>query len=350
MIKGFEMNKLQPTLKDWENIYQKTIEFKKLAPWEWMTDAEIFGIKDESYKEIGYCCVLGNIGEFFALTVYLGDTGLEAYRKMQTGEIKAGDFELLYLQKCLMVSFENRNTLDQKDLEIIKKLDLKFRGAKGWPQFRKYIPGSIPWYLNKGDVQFLLIALEQTIEMADRLKKDINLLITSEEGEYLIRSSKKIKGQKIWEEEWIKYNRVTTEDNIKYNFQIDEIRLQKIKEEYEQKHKSWEIDWFYSPFHVTDKEIPYYPVMYLCVDTESFYILDNSIFEDKEAGFKDYYENIIKIIEKNKTLPQKILVKKRDIYNYLKPITEYLGISIEIINNLQAINDVKKSLLGYFKK
>lgn len=97
--------------------------------------------------EIGYCCVLGNAGECFGLAVYLGSEGLEGYLKMQSGEINTYSTDMLHLQKCLMVSFDDSEFLQKEDLDLIKALGLKFKGRNSWPMFRNYQPGYYPWVL-----------------------------------------------------------------------------------------------------------------------------------------------------------------------------------------------------------
>ena len=61
---------------------------------------------------------------------------------------------------------------------LIKKLGLKFRGRKQWPVFRSYMPGYFPWFLTKEDALFLTTAIEQSIDVALRFKKDKDLLIS----------------------------------------------------------------------------------------------------------------------------------------------------------------------------
>ena len=50
-----------PSLQEWKSLYKAAIEFKKLAPWSWMYDTDIFGVKDPVSGKIGYCCIMGAI-------------------------------------------------------------------------------------------------------------------------------------------------------------------------------------------------------------------------------------------------------------------------------------------------
>lgn len=78
-----------PSLEDWRELYMSALEFKELAPWDWMSDTDLFGVQNPEDGDTGYCCVLGGCGEFLGLAVYLGTEGLIAYLGIQSGKINA---------------------------------------------------------------------------------------------------------------------------------------------------------------------------------------------------------------------------------------------------------------------
>ncbi|MFQ5950296.1 MAG: hypothetical protein ACE5J1_06390, partial [Nitrospiria bacterium] len=139
--------------QEWSALYEAAIAFKKLRCWEWMVDSDLFGVQNPENGEIGYCCVMGALGEVLALNVYPGTEGLRSYWYMHEQSrlaeegVPVADPFLLNSQKCLMTSFEDRKDLHKTDLNSIKKLGLKFHGRKAWPLFRSYRPGFVPWYL-----------------------------------------------------------------------------------------------------------------------------------------------------------------------------------------------------------
>jgi hypothetical protein len=42
------MSHTKADLELWRHLYQAAIEFKKLAPWEWMLDSYMFGVKNQA--------------------------------------------------------------------------------------------------------------------------------------------------------------------------------------------------------------------------------------------------------------------------------------------------------------
>ena len=198
------MNRLNSYLGELKNLYQKALHFKTLRCWEWMYDSDIFGIENPENGQIGYCCVMGNLGEVFALAVYLGSEGLEGYLKTVSGKIDPNDMNALHIQDCLMASFENRNYLTKKDLDIIKALGLSFRGKNEWPLFRNYRPGYHPWYLSIEEVQYLTLVLEQAIDICQRVKENHRLMKAPRKGMYFVRTADKKNGKVHWNDQWIK--------------------------------------------------------------------------------------------------------------------------------------------------
>src|SRR5438128_101559 len=144
--KGVSMTEDRPTLEQWRNLYKATTRLKEIAPWEWMMEADLFGVQNPETDEIGFISVMGMAGEHYAIAIYLGSHGLYGFWALQNAGSSAPPEKVLEIPQ-LQASFEERNVLDKKDLETIKRLGLKFRGRQTWPMFRSYRPGFFPWHL-----------------------------------------------------------------------------------------------------------------------------------------------------------------------------------------------------------
>ena len=83
-------------LSVWKELFAAAGGFREIEPWRWMSDSDVFGVQNPADKQIGYCCVLGELGEVFGLVVYLGSEGLEQYRKIQSGKLRADSLEVVY--------------------------------------------------------------------------------------------------------------------------------------------------------------------------------------------------------------------------------------------------------------
>lgn len=339
------MPNLLPSMQEWTNLYQAAIEFKEIECWNWMEDSDLFGVQNPETGEIGYCCVLGAIGQVFGLVVYLCNEGLEDYLKIQSGEISPEDLDTIHFQDCLMASFDDRKFLKKPDLQIIKSLKLNFRGSKAWSLFRRYEPGYEPWYLNRQEAIFLTIALEQAKDIALRFKTNRELLNSSVEGHYLVRVANREKEGLAWRDEWLKPTPFEKKEPVIPS--VDEIRLQRIKKAAAQNQVVLETDFFYAPFVITEGEKPYFPYLLLCVDHRSGMVLKHHVANHKDYP-TDFQNQILNLIEEAKSLPKEVRVKKKESLKLLEPIASQLGIKLTLSKNLHALEEAKEEMLNYF--
>ena len=344
------MKESSPSIQEWENLYDTAIKFREIECWNWMYDSDMFGVQSPVDGEIGYCCVMGKLGEHFALATYLGTDGLEGYLKIQSGEISLSnnDMDILHIQKCLMASFEDRQYLQKPDLQVIKKLGLNFRGRNSWPLFRSYRPGYHPWYLTSDEAEYLTLTLQQTIEVALRFKDDPDMLTSPEENHYLVRVPKKEDEGWRWRDEWLEPPALQKIEVV--SVPIDEVRLERIEKIASRRPAVWEVDFFYFPGGVGEKkERPYYPYVFLCMEHNSHLILNTDL-----AGPSDYRlkfpEQFLNFIEKVKVLPSEILVSKEEMFKLLAPASSRLSIKLRWVKRLAAMEEAKDSMFEFFPR
>lgn len=339
------MREEMATKEEWKRLYEVAVDFRDKKSWEWMYDDMIFGVQNPENGEIGYCIVMGNIGEFFGLGVYLGSEGLAGIKRMQTDNVD--EFDMINVQKCLMASFEDRQDLDKEDYKTIKELGLRFRGRKQWPQFRSYRPGFFPWYLEKDEVKFLTTALEQALIVVDKVKDAGPEKYFYKKGLYYIRVPE-LKGDEIsWREEWIKpqiAQRVMTVD-------IDELTERRIKNNCKKTRSTWVLDYFSAPSPVQEKkgQRPYYPSVFMCLDLKSGMIIHSNMFP-YEGREKRFVEEFIKTMEKMKTIPRDIIVVKQETYELLKTATKKFRFNIILMKRLPLLDEVKYGLFNFFRR
>lgn len=328
------------TNQSWKRLYNFARGFKNLNPWNWLYDTHLFGVQNPDTREIGYCCVLGNLGEMFALCLYQGAEGLYTYNLLRSD--KKERYELVFRQKCLMVSFEEKKFLQKEDFHIIKKLRLAFSGSNAWPLFRSYLPGYYPWFLSTADeVNFLAVGLEQTIEVATRFLENPSILNFDSKKPILHRIPVKKNGQIVWRDEWKE-----AESYIKPNLsakKVDKIRCQKIKMKGLSKQQCWEFDFFFSNDAVQEQESgrPFFPNIVITVDHHSGFII-NHVLENPSDISDKIADVLLQAIESARILPKELWVKKKDIYVLIEPVCKYLNITLKKVSKLEEVERVKK--------
>jgi len=336
------MEKPCSSLKIWQELYHAADEFKKIQPWKWLYDSDIFGVRNPLDSEIGYCSVMGALGEVFSLMMYLGSDGLAVYSDALSGKLAPQD--MLFHMRGLMASFEDRAELTKSDYQVIKDLGLKFRGRGAWPLFRSYRPGYQPWYLEEAEAVFLTLALEQATLVALRLNASKDLLTQKGQGYYLVRVSESVEGRLLWRDEWLKPAPVPPKPS--FPPQPPEPQLPKIKDIPKTRRGTWEIDTAFLSLAVQEKGRPFFPIMLLCVDHDSGLVLLADL--DSVAEYPHtFQEKLLALFERIGFLPELIMFQQHDLLKLFEPITTALNIKAKKVKKLKVLDSIRQHLVGY---
>jgi len=312
----------------WQGLYEATIAFKDLECWEWMYDSDLFGVQNPETGEVGYCCVLGNLGEVLALNVYQGTEGLESYWRLhdqseppeQSTLIDA--YALFSVQACLMASFEDRSELHNRDRAQIRELGLKFRGKKEWPMFRSYLPGYQPWFLTPEEVQVLAVALQQAVEVGSVFRDHPDWLVPPDrnEGRYLVRVLEDGKWIDTWQQP-AEYETPRVEPVF------NEVLLARLKGAGLQRKDAWLTDCVLLPMGIQEGERPYYPYGFIVLGSEGA-VLSMELLKP-DAVENEVPDKFMGLLEDMECLPQTLLVGSEKTLALLEPVAEKLEISIQ---------------------
>lgn len=343
------MNYSSPSTSEWKALFESAIAFRDIACWNWMYDSDIFGVQNPKTDEIGYCCILGANAEMFGMAVYLGTDGLAGYKQVASGKYKKNTINAVFIQKCLMVSFENKSDLEKVDKDLIKSLGLNIKGQHSYPMFRDYTPGLYPWFINREQAQYLTLCLQQAKIVAERFKNDASLLDAFRKDEYLVRTLQTVQGGVEWQDVWMKPKMV--KDNITYLSRIHPEQLNNIKTECEVVNTVWEFDCSFKDMPIQDNENsrPYFPRLVMCVDKDSGFILHIKIFQEIDLVDNCQIE-FIKAIRQLNMMPKVVEVMDKKIYSILLPITSLLSIDLKLVKNLKTLKRAQREMDKLLKK
>lgn len=331
----------QPTEQEWRELYRAADAFKKLAPWEWMLDSDIFGVRNPETGEIGYGCVMGNLGEHFALGLYLGDEGLRGLEQIRL--IDQPSLEALFTQHCLMASFEDREVLSKRDREQIKALGLKYRGRSAWPHFLSYTPGYVPWYLTGPEARFLTVALQQACHIAQRFRADNGILVPPTDDQVLVR----VFEDGAWHDRW--HSPDLSVPLPPPPPPLDEVAMQRIRTMETAREGTWESDSFFTMQEIQEDrdQRPYYARLILVVDQATAMIFPPEI-SGPETWREEYQQHVLNLIASSGIVPQEILVPSPELRDVLAPIAEALTIKLRISRDMPALEMVRDSIMTMF--
>lgn len=334
------MQKTSLNKEELNRLFTAAKKFNELKCWNWLCDTDLFAVQVPDSENIAYCSVLGRAGECFGMGIYLGDVQLGSFMRILERDYDIPQ-EIMHIQHCFTINFEDRKTISKEDYDLIKKSDINFRGKNQWPNFRSFEPGYYPWYLNDKELKFITIVLEQAYETVLILQEDEYKRSLFKEGKcFLSRLDSKGK---------ISYDTILLRpdmDEPLISQCVDELSLLKTKKKCTKINTLWEIDTFYSPSCVDDEMIPYYPMVSAIVDAKMGQILGMHMSK-KEVCFKEFKDYLTEFIEKHNIIPSKIATKNPNLYYAFKDFFSNLDVEFLLVGNLVIMPEIKLNMYNF---
>jgi len=341
------MSENAPTREEWHRLYEAAIQVKQLAPWEWMTENETFGVQNPETGALGFISVMGALGEHYAAALYLGGQALYRFWDLENTGPLTEPQQLLEIPQ-LQASFEDRELLDARDRATIKDLGLRFRGRQSWPQFRSFRPGYFPWYLEAEEARFLAVALEQLCDVAPRFKASPSLFSTPDDEHHFVRVPCPKGEALVWED---KVLHVPFEGRVFLDIPMDMTALNYLKMLLASK-RQVEIDFFMLRARIQENrdERPVMPYALLCVDAQSGMVLDVQLLDPRpslEAMWSMLPVQVVQQLAKLHLRPAAVRVRSELLQQMLTPVSDALGFKLIKRSHLRMLDPAKASLLEY---
>ncbi len=340
-----------PTIAEWKRLYEFAAELKKLALWEWMDETEIFGVENPDTREIGFVSAMGMMGEHLSVGVYLGAEGLYGFWDFQMEGYEAEPLALFEIPQ-LQVSFESRENLEKQDRDLHKKLGLKFRGSQNYPLFRSIKPGFLPWFITSDEARMLIYAIEQTLEVAPRVRENADILIDESDSEnevVLLRVAEKQGAKLVWRDE---RREIPPPAEEEFTIAISQGLIDEMKNFPQATNFVLEAALFIMPNPVAEKgKRPYFPKMLMLADGQSGMILDFQLIQPQETDAENYAEisrHFFEALRKPEVRPQEIRVGSDLLFDLLKGLNQQLNIKLRQTDDLPAIEAAKEGIFGFF--
>lgn len=338
-----------PTLEEWRRLYDAMNGVKTLTPWTWMKETDIFGIQDPHTGDLGFVSVMGMLGEHYAIALYTSPAALYEFWDLQ--EAGPSDFPGKILEiPQLQASLTSRQDLQKQDYDIIKQLGLRFRGKAAWPCFRSHQPGCLPWFIDNDEARLLTWALEQTLDVAPRVKENPALLTPTDEESYLMRIPVQTPDSLVWRDQVTPIPPPEPEDipiELEEQFLESLTHLPKAKQDLE-------ADVFMFPSPVREEETsprPFFPYVVLIVSSQNGMVLGTDMLaplpslNDMRGSVP---AKILATFKKLGFLPERILVSSDMLFTLLEPVTRELNIKLRRTRKLKNLEQAKQSMFQYF--
>lgn len=328
------------SLDVWKGLYAEAARYESLKPWNILCEESFFGVQNPVSGQLGYGCVLGEMGTFLALAVYRGAEGFNIYQRLKNDEIP--EDESFAAQNCLMAQFADRGELEKTDRDNIKKLGLRFRGVQAWPLFRSQLPGYFPWYLDEKEAVFLTFALRCATDWVNRISSG-RLDPDERKGKtftYLLKAGgeqPKSEFEVCWTDTPA-YTPAPLQPSA-----LDEGRLAKLMSKPPKKGGVWEADVYYLPAPIMDRARPYFIRMAMVVDRASGFLMPGGVVPPERQAHEALVDALLGGVEQLGCAPGEICVRDEELSELLEPLAKALGARLTA-GNLPAIRRTKREI------
>lgn len=304
----------------------------QLAPWGWMLEMDLFGVSHPHTGDIGFCSVLTPDNfRYPGLAIYKGQAGLFSYEFMQDWGMDIPGFGQVQEQHCLLLAFVEGDQL----LEEERANFLRYGFAKDrqliFPSFRDYTPGWVPWPIqSQEEATWIMVAMEQTLHVANRFRADKDLLdhVEAEEPKLLLRQPIKLGQDTMWEDSWITIN---SDPKPAYNVKGDTLYLRSNLSEFPKRSDmTWLIEYLYSPQPVYEEsERPCLPRLFFIADATTQTRLGFRVVKPG-AENRHIQALLVEVIKSQGYIPHQIVVGQISSMSFWGDICRILGIQLQL--------------------
>jgi hypothetical protein len=310
-----------------------------------MYEEDITGVRDPSTGTLGFISVMGNLGEHYAITVYLGERALGQYLELSKDTENTVPEMVLEIPQ-LMLSFGDKEFLEKEDRAVMRAIGYSYAARKSWPLFRSYKPGMVPWFLEEDEIESMGYFLEQFFETALDSKPEDRAADTNpgRKNVYLVRELKGNPKNQEWKSTMRKIVIPALEEIL---YTIDPGLLARTKRTPIGRN-IFEVDFFLTTARVREKnKRPYFSYLLLVVDQKSEIIISNELLDPTE-GIGSMLVKIpalfLNSLNKSLSLPQAVHVGSLRLADLLSPLMKNLGIQLQYKPDLKSLEMAKNSI------
>ena len=337
-----------------DKMYELALRYSNAKLWDLMYDDEPFAVQ-LSDGEIGYCSVMGRMGDHYALGLYVGDEGYQSYRQILDTDFDALDdaamSHLKASQSCLICSFEDKELLSPPELAEVKRFSeahgKRIRGRNAYPQFLKHSPGRMPWPFDFSALDEQRIC--QALEAAIALKRMLRQHSPEELGFRSMQEDPAAVPLLVYEQgRWVvKYTPLPSAEIVYPAPEFDnEVLAAHLRRK--QKNGGWECGTARLPRPVRaeehELEAPYFPFVLIAVDLESGYMLQPVVTDGDDAG--EIVNGFAQLLMEG-TAPESIFCAEERCFWLLEDFCAKAGIELVKVGKTVLLSDAVSDLLDH---
>lgn len=321
-------------LKQWEQLYNLTLQIYDLAPWNVFGDIAILSIKTDDQSEEKYLSFMGNQCEEKGISVYSGLDGYSDNCQMYNENLKVSTEFLLSDQNCLMVYWTDEKDIDQDTQEIMKALGIDDSIEKNCVYFRSFEKRFFPINLNMDEVNELIQVYEGLLKTLQIINEENitwdedEMLCASKDGEDWMIYSSPYPIEEYWRYPIIRFEQ-TVIDQLK-QLPKNDLEL------------AVDLNYLFVPIFDEEYEKPLNPLAFLFYDLKTDQVIGFDLIRpDEDAG--DIMMDVFLEFIQQEGCPNRIYARNPYVMHWFSELCDELGIEL-VIDEIEEVDELYEGL------
>lgn len=332
------------TLATWRLLYELAAQVRAMEPWKWMEEIDIFGVKDAKSQRTLFVSVMGALGEYHAIAVYPDTKALGGFWQMQGAVDRNGLGDVLLEIQQLQTAFGKKSELTREEKQRVATLGVVCKGANAWPRFLSFRPGWHPGSADEQEAHWLVLALEQLLDVAPRFQKDPHLLGYGRDNHrYLVRECSPANGSTSWRD----VREICPPQKTTFRIEVPGACMETVSA-LALREMTVELDVFPSYMGVGKKgERQQMPYILLAVEPTSEFILGMEILTVADT-IEDLWMQVpaaaMKLLERNAIRPARLALGKAWMVMVMEGLCRELGIEVVPDRDLKTLRRIRRKM------
>jgi hypothetical protein len=359
---NFAMPKPQPVIpqvsaETWKALVAVADDFNRLAPWEWMHDSHVIGMRHPVTNEVWLGSILGRLRSVFALLVYRRETGHRWLMNTILNDGDAGGFEredTAFEQDLVKVEFVLKRELVKADQGVLAAAGYSPANKRGrvWPQFRSLVPGGYPWHLTQAEAGTLLLALPRVAAVARLMRAEPRVWDDHCDGDigFVPDDFDPAAGElRAAQMEW--QPMIAPPEPARESVSFDEATVARLLTLTQAKGFHLELDVTYSSIVIADVDCPRFPKLAMAVDRASGFVGGFHLGDFKDRDGAGALGIVLRdALTQLGHRPEAILVQRPRVARMVNKVAGQLGIPVVSDVELAELNFARQGMEQHFNR
>lgn len=328
----------QQMVEDRRALLEAAHALQTLAPWSWMSEDLIVGLRTATATEPDWMCVLGSSESPSGFALHEGWGGFDLFEASRAGEVDSDDVSAM--QSSILLSYLPKSSLRLAERDELDASGLRFDAQIGFPVFERHLPGLVRSRLTIDEVRRLRVALEQIVDVSRRVR-DEGLVIDPEDEPRLFVRTESVESHGS---SWSDRREEIPEPTPSAVPPMDEDVLAQLRTRPLNDGACVQVDTF--PLHsAPDRDgVSVASFTTLIVDLASGQPLDVGLEAHASERYPRCRDVVAVWMKRQPSLPRRIQVLRPDLADWLDTLCKPLGVEVALVPEIPELEEARAAL------